>query len=53
MCTNQYGIPTVKNPILSQNFTNEKDGLIEHSQESYKVCHHFESNDILNYPPKK
>jgi hypothetical protein len=37
MCISQYGIPTVKNPILLQNFTNEKDGLIEHSQESYKV----------------
>jgi hypothetical protein len=37
MCTSQYGIPIVKNPILLQNFTYEKDGLIEHSQESYKV----------------
>jgi hypothetical protein len=27
--------------------------LIEHSQESYKVWDHFESNDILNYLPKK
>jgi hypothetical protein len=26
-----------KNPILLHNFTNEKDGLIEHSQESHKV----------------
>jgi hypothetical protein len=37
MCTSQYGIPTAKNPIFLQNFTNEKDGLIEHSQKSYKV----------------
>jgi hypothetical protein len=36
MCTSQYGILIVKNPILLQNFTNENDGLIEHSQESYK-----------------
>jgi hypothetical protein len=37
MCTSQYGIPTIKDPIFLHNFTNEKDGLIEHSQESYKV----------------
>jgi hypothetical protein len=35
-----------------QNFRDEKDGFIKHSQESYKVWDHFESNDILNYLPK-
>jgi hypothetical protein len=33
----QYGIPTANNPILLQNFRDEKDGFIKHSQESYKV----------------
>jgi hypothetical protein len=37
MCTSQYGIPTAKNPIPLQNFIDEKDGLIEHSYESYEV----------------
>jgi len=49
MCTSQYGLPTTKNPILSQNFIDVKDGLIENPQESFKVWGHFESNDILNY----
>jgi hypothetical protein len=53
MCISQYGIQTIKNLILLQNFIDENDGLIEHSQESYKGCGHFESNDILNYLPKK
>jgi hypothetical protein len=53
MCTSQYGIPIAKNPILLQNFTDEKDGLIEHFQEPYKVKDHFESIDIFNYLPKK
>jgi hypothetical protein len=51
MCISQYGIPIVKNPILLQNFIDEKDCLIEHPQESYKIWYHFESNDVLNYLP--
>jgi hypothetical protein len=37
ICTSQYGILTVKDPILLHKFTNENDGLIEHSEQSYKV----------------
>jgi hypothetical protein len=37
MCTSQYGFPTVKNPTLLQKFIDVKDGLIENSQESFKV----------------
>jgi hypothetical protein len=47
MCISWYGIPTAKNSILLQNFMDEKDGLIEHFQESYKFWDDFESNDIL------
>jgi hypothetical protein len=36
-----------------QNFIDEMDGLIEHSQESYKFWNYFENNDILNYFPNK
>jgi len=53
MCTSQYGIPITKNPIFLQNFKNENDGLIEHSQELHKVGDHFESNDIYNYLSNK
>jgi hypothetical protein len=53
MCTSQYCFPIAKNPILLQNFIDVKDGLIEHSHESFKVWDNFESNDILNYLLKK
>jgi len=49
MCTSKYGFPATKNPILLQNFIDVKDGLIEHSQESFKIWDNFESNDISNY----
>jgi hypothetical protein len=29
MSTSQYGFPITKNPILLQNFTDVKDGLLE------------------------
>jgi hypothetical protein len=32
MCISQYGLLITYNPILLQNITNVKDGLIEHSQ---------------------
>ncbi len=49
MCTSQYGILIVKNPILLQNFTNENDGLIEHSQESYKFEIVFYGDNLWNF----